>query len=110
MRPKNSRKSFTLFKKETRSGAIWYVRFWDKTAQRYTVTRSTGVYVEGKRQRRYEAELAARDMLPNITFKTAAPEKSFTRYVSDFWLPDSQYVRECALVKKKPLSTDYVTI
>ena len=49
-------------------------------------------------------------MLPNITFKTAASEKSFTQYVSDFWLPDSPYVRECALVKKKPLSADYVTM
>jgi len=53
---------------------------------------------------------AARDMLPRIRFASAAPapEKPFVQYVADFWLPDSPYVRECALVKKKPLAVSYV--
>ncbi|MDR3247530.1 MAG: site-specific integrase [Treponema sp.] len=109
MRPRKARKPFTLFQKETQAGPVWYARFWNETARRYAVTRSTGVPVEGKRQRRYEAEQAARSMLPLVTF-TPTGDKTFTRYVADFWANDSPYVRECALVKKKPLSADYVTM
>ena len=108
MRPKKARKPFTLYQKETQTGLVWYARFWDEITRRYAVTRSTGVPVEGKRQRRYEAEQAAREMLPGIRFAPPAPEKPFTQYVADFWTMDSPYVRECALVKKKPLSVDYV--
>jgi integrase len=110
MRPLKTRKPFTLYKKETKSGTVWYVRFWDEAVQRYTVTRSTGVPVEGKKQRRYEAEQAARDMLPGIQFTPAVTEKSFIQYIADFWLPDSPYVRECTLVKKKPLAAAYIDL
>ena len=110
MRPNKNRKPFTLYKKETQTGPVWYVRFWDETTRRYAVTRSTGIPVEGKKQRRYEAEQAAREMLPNIQFTPMAPEKSFIQYISDFWLPDSVYVTERALVKKQPLSADYITM
>jgi hypothetical protein len=89
---------------------VWYAHFWDPAAKRYAVTRSTGVFVEGKKQRRYEAEQAARKMLPGIRFKPAAPEEPFIQYVAGFWLPDSPYVQECALVKKKPLAADYVNM
>jgi hypothetical protein len=30
------------------------------------------------------------------------------QYVLDFWTPESPYVQECAVIKKKPLSTRYV--
>jgi len=108
MRPLKTHKPFTLYKKETQAGLVWYARFWNDTARRYAVTRSTGVLAEGKKQRRYEAEQAAREMLPSIRFTPAAPDMPLTQYVADFWLPDSPYVRECALVKKKPLSVAYV--
>jgi len=108
MRPLKTRKPFTLYKKETKSGAVWYARYWDEATQRYATTRSTGVPAEGKKQRRYEAEQSARDMLSKIRFVPTATEKSFVQYVADFWLPDSPYVRECALVKKKPLAAAYV--
>jgi len=108
MRPLKTRKPFTLYKKETKSGLVWYARYWDEATQRYALTRSTGVPAEGKKQRRYEAEQAARDMLSKIRFVPTATEKSFVQYVADFWLPDSPYVRECALVKKKPLAAAYV--
>jgi hypothetical protein len=110
MRPKKVRKPFTLYQKETQTGLVWYTRFWDETTRRYAVARSTGVPVGGKRQRRYEAEQAARAMLPGIRFTPPAPEKSFTQYVADFWTMDSPYIRECVLVKKKPLSVDYVVM
>jgi hypothetical protein len=48
MRPLKDHKPFTLFKKGTKSGIVWYVRFWDPAAKRYAVTRSTGVIAGGK--------------------------------------------------------------
>jgi hypothetical protein len=110
MRPKKAHKLFTLYRKETQAGPVWYARFWDENTLRYAVTWSTGVRAEGKRQRRYEAEQAAREMLPSIRFAPPVPEKPFIRYVADFWSPDSPYVKECALVKKKPLAAAYITM
>jgi hypothetical protein len=49
MRPKKTQKLFTLYKKETKTGPVWYARYWNETAGRYTVTRSTGIPAEGKR-------------------------------------------------------------
>jgi hypothetical protein len=56
------RRPFTLYKEPTKSGTIWYARFWDETSQRYKHSRSTGVLVEGKKERRFEAEEAARKL------------------------------------------------
>jgi integrase len=109
MRPSKTRKPFTLYKKETKSGAVWHARYWDEIAQRYAVTRSTGIPAEGKKQRRYEAEQAARKMLPRIRFAPALA-KTFIQYLENFWTPNSSYVRECALVKKKPLAAAYVNL
>jgi len=50
------RSSFSLFKKKTGNGLMWYVRFWNEKANDYTIFRSTGILVEGKRERRKEAE------------------------------------------------------
>ena len=107
MRPKKAHKPFTLYQKETKAGPVWYARFWDETARRYAVSRSTGIFVEGKKQRRYEAEQAARKMLSQIHF-TPATARTFIQYLEEFWAPDSPYVREAALVKKRPLSAYYV--
>jgi len=107
MRPKKDRKPFTLFKKETNGGLVWYARFWDEDARRYAVTRSLGVSAEGKRERRYEAEQAARKILPGIRFERVE-EKTLIRYLEDFWTPDSPYAKEAALVKKRPLSAYYI--
>jgi len=107
MRPRKDRKPFTLFKKETGGGSVWYARFWDEITRRYAVARSLGVVAEGKKGRRYEAEQAARKMLPGIRFERVE-EKSLIRYLEDFWTPDSPYAREAALVKKRPLSAYYV--
>jgi integrase len=61
------RRPFTLYKEMTKSGTFWYARFWDETARKYNRSRSTGVLVEGKKERRFEAEEAARKLLAEIT-------------------------------------------
>jgi len=105
--PEKRQKTLSLFKKETSGGFMWYARFWDEIARRYAVARSLGIIAEGKKERRYEAEQAARKMLPGIKFERAE-EKTLIRYLEDFWTPDSPYAREAALVKKRPLSAYYV--
>lgn len=104
MRPVKTRHPFTLYKKTTNYGLVWYVRFWNEAAGKYTVTRSTGIEVSGKKERRAEALEAARAILPSIRFTPPAPEKLFTQYLTDFWADGSPYIRECALVRKRPLS------
>ncbi|MDR1929652.1 MAG: site-specific integrase, partial [Treponema sp.] len=49
-------------------------------------------------------------MLPTIRLALEVPEKTLIQYVAEFWLPDSPYAKECAQVKKKPLSTGYIKL
>jgi integrase len=63
---------------------------------------------QGKKQRRREAEQKAQAMLLEIRFEEQAADRLFIPYVGDFWRFDSPYIRECTLIKKKPLSTVYV--
>ena len=99
---------FYLFKKKSEKGPIWHVRFWNEKAKKYTLARSTGIYAEGKKERRKEAELKAQKMLSEIRFEKEAADSSFISYLEDFWKPDAPYVKECAVLKKKPLSGYYV--
>jgi hypothetical protein len=41
---------FTLFKKKTGNGLVWYARFWNDKAGKYTETRSSGIPVCCKKQ------------------------------------------------------------
>jgi integrase len=100
---------FSLVKHLQKDGSfVWYARFWDEVNQRYSKTRTTGVLVEGKKERRDEAFSAAIQILPTIRFSPPVPKQNFLDYVADFWTPESAYVREHALVAKKPLSSYYI--
>ena len=102
------RNPYTLFKKKTGIGLVWYVRFWNEKAQKYTETRSTGVIAEGKKERKREAELKANEILSEIRFETDAADCLFLSYLENFWKHDSAYMKEQANLRKKPLSTYYV--
>lgn len=106
-----SRLPYSLYKKPARSGpATWYARYWNPEVCRYSVTRSTGVLAEGKRERHAEAEAKARAMLPDIHFKPTPEDVLLLDYVEDFWTPSSAYVKERALVAKRPLSQYYISM
>ena len=123
------RQSFTLYKEKTKSGTLWYARYWDEAARKYKYSRSTGVKVEGKKERRREAEDAARILLETIpainknsadsneanTFESiiksnAVSEMSVIKYLSDFWTTDSEYAQFRRNVLKKPLSVSYINM
>jgi hypothetical protein len=101
---------YCIYRKRTKAGYYWYVRFWDESARKYSRIRSTGIPVKGKGEGRHTAEEAARAMLPGVRFTPEVPDKLFDRYVAGFWAPDSPYVRECAQIKKRPLSAAYIKL
>ena len=70
--------------------------------------KKTGIIAEGKKERKREAELKANKLLSEIRFETNAADRLFLSYLEDFWKPDSPYVKECAVLKKKPLSAYYI--
>jgi integrase len=47
-------------------------------------------------------------MLSDIRFEMQAADRPLLSYLEDFWKSDSPYVKECANIKKKPLSGYYV--
>jgi hypothetical protein len=109
--PIKNPESYCLFKKQTPSGRVWYVKFWDHKKNHYHSFRSTGIPVEGKRERRREAENAAKKLLDSFTEKKQVQEiinKPLFQFWLDFWTPNSEYVREKRFVDKKPLSTHYI--
>jgi integrase len=101
---------YCVYRKQAKAGYFWYVRFWDDTARKYSRIRSTGIPVTGKGEGRHAAEEAARSMLPAIRFTPEVPDKPFAEYITGFWTPGSPYARECAQVKKKPLSAGYIKL
>jgi len=121
------RRPFTLYKENTKSGTFWYARFWDDEAQKYKHSRSTGILVEGKKERRYEAEEAARKLIPEVEAAKVAKAAKATQgtpatqintktvadtplveYLESFWMPDSQYANYKRNVEKEPLSLEYI--
>jgi hypothetical protein len=108
VRPKKDRYPYTLYRKATKSGVFWYARFWNEATGKYDRTRSIGVLVEGRRERRREAEDAADAVLETLKQEadranplptpasppTAIADTPFVKYVGDFWTVDSKYVRE----------------
>ncbi|MFP3041912.1 tyrosine-type recombinase/integrase [Treponema primitia] len=100
------RAPYVLYREETKSGLIWYVKFWDPAKSCYSSCRSLGVPVEGKRERRKEAEEKAAQLFRvEPTIDATAP---LVQYVTRFWADGSDYLREKAEVKKTPLSSAYL--
>ena len=115
---------FTLFKFKSKNGLIWHARFWDESLQKYASSRTTGIQVEGKKERRREAEEAAKTILAEITVQKSAPpvvqgtqalpvthqKKSdavadipLIQYLTDFWTPDSEYAKFIGSLTKATL-------
>ena len=129
---------FTLYKVKTRNGTIWHARLWDESQKRYAFSRSTGVFVEGKKEHRREAEEAAKKLYEELTAEPkpevakpieTEPEVTSTKtmqnipkslkrktvadtplieYLSGFWTPNSEYAQFKRDVQKNPLTPYYI--
>jgi hypothetical protein len=91
---------YCIYRKQTKAGCFWYVRYRDEASRKYTHIRSTGIPVKGRSGGRHNAEETARVMLKTIRFTPEAQDKPFVQYIAGFWTPDSLCVRKCAQVKK----------
>jgi len=80
MRSSKNHAPYSLYKKSTKSGLFWYVRFWDAETKKYNTVRSTGIPVEGKRERWREADDAAKAILDDLKQASSYPEHSNTSY------------------------------
>jgi len=113
---------------------MWHARFWDETLQKYAISRSTGVLVEGKKEHRREAEEAARKIYDELAEpkpkptatqsetpaaqtqveQPASPKKNTVAntplidYLSNFWTPNSEYAQFKSGVQKHPLTPYYI--
>ena len=97
MRPLKSHALYCVYRKKTKAGYFWYVRFWDETSWKYAYIRSTGISVKGRGDGRHDAEEAARAMLKTICFTQEASEKPFTQYLADVWTDGSPSDMMCLL-------------
>jgi integrase len=125
------RRPFTLYKEKGKSGTFWYARFWDEAVQKNAHSRSTQVPVEGKKERRYEAEEAARKIYneiasslfskskapviqkpkieqPTPVLLTAVGNTPLVQYLEYFWSSNSEYAKFKRDVEKKPLTPYYI--
>jgi integrase len=101
----------TLYKQR----GTWYARFWDEKEKKYH-SKALGVPVEGKKERRREAEEVARKMATDMAAGTAPPLQAVNapasvpliEYALAFWRSDGEYAREKALLEKEPLSAGYI--
>jgi len=66
MRSSKKHAPYSLYKKQTKSGLFWYARFWDVEEKEYNIVRSTGIQVEGKRERWREADDEAKAILAKL--------------------------------------------
>jgi len=109
--PRKNNESYCLFKKQTSLGRVWYVKFWNSLKHSYGTVKSTGIPVEGKRERRREAEDTAQKLFISFTEEmklTDAVNLPLIQFLLDFWTPNSEYIREKKSVDKKPLSSGYI--
>ena len=63
---------FTLVKVRSNVGTMWHARFWDESLQKYSHSRTTGILAEGKKERRREAEEAAKKLYDELCVTKAA--------------------------------------
>ena len=105
------RKPYSIFREKVGAGLMWYARFWSEKKGKYAYTRSLGILIEGKRERKREAWDKAEQLYIEIKKLSPDPKiahNNFLDYVLAFWTPQSEYVREKALVEKKPMSAAYI--
>jgi integrase len=87
-----TRSSYSLYKRETGSRTIWYVRFWDDETQSYTSGRSTGQTTKPAANRQVQKWLASG--LPETQKKDLKATKN--RLVGAI----SRYLEDCEAIKK----------
>ena len=87
-----TRSSYSLYKRETVSRTIWYVRFWDDQTQSYTGSRSTGQMTKSAANRLVQKWLS--EGLPETQKKDLKATKN--RLIGAI----RKYLEDCDVIKK----------
>ena len=93
MRPVKEHAPYSLYKKKTKSGLLWYVRFWNDETKTYDTVRSTGIQVEGKRERWREADDTAKAILEELKQESVKQAPSINEAVFPVEPPTLSEVR-----------------
>jgi integrase len=100
---------FSLYTKKEKDGLMWYAKFWDFEAKRFTVYRSLKIEAGGKSKRRLKAYTAAEVMLQEVA-RADKCQESFIDFLSHFWAKGGIYDRVFMLQNKKKLSASYLRL
>ncbi|MDR2102330.1 MAG: hypothetical protein LBP43_07145, partial [Treponema sp.] len=87
-----TRNSYSLYRRETGSRTVWYVRFWDDETQRYSSGRSTGQTTKAAAHRRVQKWLT--EGLPEVQKKDLKATKN--RLVAAI----VKYLKDCEIIKE----------
>jgi hypothetical protein len=87
-----TRNSYSLYKRETGSRTIWYVRFWDDETQSFIGWRSTGQTTKSAAHRQVQKWLT--EGLPSIQKKDLKATKN--RLIGAI----AKYLEDCEVIKK----------
>jgi integrase len=93
-----TRNSYSLYKRETGSRTIWYVRFWDDETQTYTSGRSTGQTTKAAAQRQAQKWLA--EGLPE------ARKKDLKTVRNRLMGAIEKYLEDCGIIRKGEIRED----
>ena len=92
------RSPFSLYTKKLKSGLFWYVRFYDSTTGKYSITRSTGIPCSGKKGRKIEAHKVAEEILIKMQDEQSP---YLLLYLEEFWTVNSKYARQKKLTERE---------
>ena len=107
----NEHARFSLYKKKTSKGLVWYARFWDFDLEKYTVTKSTGVLVAGKKERRQEAlTYATEKLLPQIEKSTELVKKRLVDFLLECWEPGSKMIISKETDLDRKIALEYIAL
>lgn len=104
----SSHAQFNIYPRKVHNSVFYYVRFWNESEKRWFKTRSTGVVVDGKKQRKAEAIAVAQELLKTIQYTGTTADGKFIDFLTSFWLPDSEYLKAKESVNGTPLSVLYI--
>ena len=103
------RSDYVLYKAKYNGRTYWRARFcWEEKTGKYLTSRNLGIFAEGKRESRREAEDVAEKIAKELKDGPTAGRTLLLSYLKAFWTPGSDYIEEQARVNKAPLSVIYI--
>ena len=98
---------FSLFQRNTKTGKVWYARYFDASGQ-VIATRSTQIPCTGKKKRKIDAYKQAEIIQQSV--QESEIKTLLLPYLESFWQKSSPYVQSKRIAEKKALSSKYLEL